>query len=135
MARRPEREPNPSPLGGYLALKAKERGMTLSHVAEVTGMSISHASKVFSGKIREPGATFTVHLAKDLGLTVDGLMPYCEPEWKVNVLPKIEELSSLLPVSIVDSLKACIPADPKLMPTFLKLVESLRQTALEQKKS
>ncbi len=135
MARRAERQPNPGPLGGYLASQVKERGMTLSHVAETTGKSVLYASKVFNGKIRQPGATFTVYLARDLGITIDDLSPYCEPEWKVKVFPTIEELSLLLPAPIIDSLKSCIPADPQLMPIFLKLVESLKQTALEQRRA
>lgn len=134
MARGHERQPNPSPLGGYLASQVKERGMTLSDVAEITGMSVSNASNVFNGRIRNPGARFTVYLAKGLGLTIDDLSPYCEPEWKANVLPAITKLASLLPAPIIDSLKACIPADPKLMPTFLKFVEGLKQAALEQRK-
>lgn len=134
MAIRAERQPNPGPLGGYLASQVKERGMTLSDVAEITGMSVAHSSKVFNGRIRNPGATFTLYLAKGLGLTISDLSPHCEPERNASVLQKIEEVAQFLPAPLADTLSARIPADPKLMPIFLKFVENLKQAALEQRK-
>lgn len=120
-------KPGPETLNGFLRIQIEEKGWTLATVSEITGNSPSYASKVFSGKIHEPSARFTIYLSKALGLEIDDLYPFCLAPLEKEVSEKLDLLSDKLPEKLLGVLKATQPNNVVENKFYLRLLENLKQ--------
>jgi hypothetical protein len=88
---------------------------------------------VFTGRIHEPSARFTVYAAKALGLEIEDLYPFARLRAHPEVLARLDTMRDSLPSQVAAAVEVVAARFPGAKHYMLSILNGLEETMSEEK--